>query len=113
MKDEEPGLPRFYSHFLKKYPEIGKKYESLGDEIHHNGPLSERERALVKMAVSGSHLFQSAFKSHVRKAKRAGVTREEMEHVALLMLPTIGFPTTMAMLSLIDEQLGSEIDPTE
>jgi alkylhydroperoxidase/carboxymuconolactone decarboxylase family protein YurZ len=63
---------------------------------------------LIKLAVSGSHLYHSAFKSHIRKALAAGVSREEMEHVALLMLPTVGFPTMMAMLGLIEEQFAKE-----
>jgi 4-carboxymuconolactone decarboxylase len=108
MEQNNPKPPRFYTHFMQKYPAIGKKYEELGEAIHENGPLSLRERALVKMAVSGSHLFHSAFKSHIRKALQAGITREEMEHLALLMLPTVGFPTTMAMLGMIDDQLGSQ-----
>ena len=84
------------------------RYEQLGEAIHNQGPLSERERALVKLAISGSHLFHSAFKSHIRKALAAGVTREEIEHVALLMMPTIGFPTAMAALGIIEEQGGRE-----
>jgi 4-carboxymuconolactone decarboxylase len=106
MEENSPKPPKFYTHFMNKYPEIGRKYEELGKEIHEMGPLTERERALVKMAVSGSHLYHSAFKSHIRKAVRVGITREEIEHLALLMLPTVGFPTTMAMLGMIEEQLG-------
>jgi 4-carboxymuconolactone decarboxylase len=108
MDSNTPKPPRFYSHFMQKYPEIGQKYEQLGQIIHENGPLTERERALIKMAVSGSHLFHSAFKSHIRKAVQAGITRQEMEHLSLLMLPTVGFPTTMAMLGMIEDQLGAE-----
>jgi 4-carboxymuconolactone decarboxylase len=107
MGKNSPKPPRFYTQFMEKYPEIGRKYEELGNAIHANGPLSDRERALIKMAVSGSHLFHSAFKSHIRKAVEAGVSREEMEQVALLMLPTVGFPTTMAMLGMIEDQLGA------
>ena len=100
--------PKFYTDFLKKYPEVGKQYEKMGDAVHQQGPLNERERALVKLAISGSHLFQSAFKSHIRKAIAAGVTRDEIEHVALLMLPTIGFPTMMAMMGIIEDQYLKE-----
>lgn len=102
-KSGQAPPPKFYTDFLKKFPEIGALYEKLGDAVHQQGPLSERERALIKLAVSGSHQFHSAFKSHLRKAISAGVTREEIEHVALLMLPTIGFPTMMYMLGTIDE----------
>ena len=104
QKKKSSKPPKFYTDFLKKYPEVGKQYEKMGDAVHQQGPLNERERALVKLAISGSHLFHSALKSHIRKAMAAGVTRDEMEHVALLMLPTVGFPTMMAMMGIIEDQ---------
>ncbi len=110
MKKQKPSVstkpPRFYEEFLKKYPTVGGKYEELGDAIHDLGPLNERERALVKLAISGSNLYQSAFKAHIRKALASGLTREEIEHVALMMLPTVGFPTMMAAMGIIDEQMN-------
>jgi alkylhydroperoxidase/carboxymuconolactone decarboxylase family protein YurZ len=100
--------PKFYTDFLQKYPEVGAQYQKLGDTVHNQGPLNERERALVKLAISGSHLFHSALKSHIKKAVAVGVNRQEMEHVALLLLPTIGFPTMMAMLGVIEDQFSKE-----
>lgn len=108
MKKSDQAPPKFYTDFLKKFPEVGALYEKLGDAVHRHGPLNERERALIKLAISGSHQFHSAFKSHLRKATAAGVTREEIEHVALLMLPTIGFPTMMYMLGTIAEHCGTK-----
>lgn len=98
--------PKFYTDFLKKYPAVGAQYERLGDAVHNQGPLNVRERALVKLAISGSHLFHSALKSHIKKAVGAGVTRNEIEHVAILLLPTVGFPTMMAMLGIIEDQFA-------
>lgn len=108
MSEKETTPLRSYNRFKEKYPEIGNRYEALGESIHNQGPLSERERALVKLAISGSHLYHSAFKTHIRKALAAGLTRAEIEHVALLMLPTVGFPTMKAALGLIDQQMDSE-----
>ena len=108
MKRKSTAPPKFYTQFLQKYPAVGEKYQELGEAVHNQGPLNEKERALVKLAVSGSHLYHSAFKAHIRKAIVAGLTRDEIEHVALLMLPTVGFPTMMAMLGLIEEQFEQE-----
>ena len=109
MKEKNAGSPtkppKFYDDFMKKYPATGSAYEALGDAIHTAGPLNDRERALVKLAISGSNLLQSAFKAHIRKALAQGVTREEIEHVALLMLPTVGFPAMMAAMGIIADQL--------
>jgi 4-carboxymuconolactone decarboxylase len=109
MKNKKlPKPPKFYTDFEKKYPQVAKAYVQLGDAVHDQGPLTERERALIKLAVSGSHRLNSALKSHIRKGVSAGLSRDEMEHVALLLLPTVGFPTTMAMLGVIEEQFAKD-----
>jgi 4-carboxymuconolactone decarboxylase len=103
-----PKPPKFYTDFEKKYSKVAKAYEQLGNAVHNEGPLTERERALVKLAVSGSNRLNSALKSHIRKGAAAGLNRKEIEHVALLLLPTVGFPTTMAMLGVIEEQFAKK-----
>lgn len=104
MKDKDEMLPKWYEHFLEKYPGVAKKYIELGEEVHKWGPLDDKARALVKLAISGSTKHENAFRTHIRKADSLGVKREEIEHVALLSLPTIGFPSAMAMLSMIDDE---------
>ncbi len=106
MKSKQiPKPPKFYEQFFKKYPLIAGKYEELGDAVHDLGPLTERDRALIKMAISGSHLYRSAFKAHIRKAIASGISREEIEHLVLLFLPTVGFPTMMAAMGIAEEQM--------
>lgn len=107
-QNKNPLPPKSYNKFKEKYPEIGRKYEELGEAIHNLGPLSERERSLVKLAISGSHLYHSAFKAHIKKGLAAGLNREEIEQVALLMLPTVGFPTMMGAMGIIQDQMEKE-----
>ncbi len=84
-------------------PNVISTYESLGDAVHKAGPLDDKTRALIKLAIStGAHL-EGAVHSHVRKAIKIGATKEEMHQVALLSLPTIGLPSMMAALSWIDD----------
>lgn len=106
-KKPEAKPPKFYTDFMEKYPEVGHHYEKMGEAVHELGPLNERECALIKLAISGGHLFQSALKAHIRKALKAGINRGEMEQVALLLLPTLGLPTMMSMLGTIETQLGT------
>jgi len=105
MDNLKETLPKRYRQFLEKYPEIASRYNELGEAVHQWGPLDDKTRALVKLAISGSTKQESAFKSHIRKAMAQGITREEMEHVAFLTLPTLGFPSTMTLLYMIDEEL--------
>lgn len=88
---------------MEKYPDIGIAYFKLGEAVHQAGPLDDKTRALIKVAISGGAKLEGGFHSHVRKAIQAGVTREELQHVALLALPTLGFPSMMALLSWIDD----------
>ena len=103
MSVPEDKIPKRYLSFKKKYPAIGDAYEALGSAVHGEGPLDNRTRALLKVAISGGAMMEGAFHSHIRKATREGITREELEHVALLAMPTIGFPSTMALLSWIED----------
>ncbi len=100
-----PKPPKFYEEFVKKYPDVASQYEALGDAVHGQGSLSDRDRALIKLAISGSHLYSSAFKAHIRKAVASGISREEIEHLVLLFLPTVGFPTMMAAMGIVEEQM--------
>jgi len=103
MSTPKDKIPKRFTRFMEKFPEIGKAYSDLGDAVHKAGPLDEKTRALVKVAISGGAMLEGAFHSHIRKAVKAGATKEELQHIAFLALPTIGFPSTMALLSWIDD----------
>lgn len=107
-KNPMPKPPKFYEQFVKKYQQVADKYEEMGNAVHGQGPLNDRDRALIKLAISGSHLYSSAFKAHIRKAVASGVSREEIEHLVLLFLPTVGFPSMMAAMGIVDEQLAKK-----
>ena len=103
MATPKDKIPKRFTRFMKSYPEIGKAYSDLGEAVHKAGPLDDKTRALIKVAISGGAMLEGAFHSHIRKAVRAGATKEELQHVAFLALPTIGFPSMMALLSWIDD----------
>ncbi|MCX7797810.1 MAG: carboxymuconolactone decarboxylase family protein [Melioribacter sp.] len=96
-------VPKRYQKFAEDYPDIFKAYESLGSVVHAAGPLDEKTRALIKLAISTGARLEGAVHSHTRKALEVGCTPEELRHVVLLSLPTIGFPSMMAALSWIDD----------
>ncbi|MBP9211562.1 MAG: carboxymuconolactone decarboxylase family protein [Bacteroidetes bacterium] len=96
------GIPKRYQELMARFPGVGSAYEALGEAVHTAGPLDERTRVLIKIAVSTGARLDGAVQSHVRKARKAGVTYEEMIHVILLALPTIGFPAMMSALKAVD-----------
>ena len=97
--------PRRFQKFTKDYPKVARAYERLGDEVHAAGPLDEKSRALVKLGISVGARLEGAVHSHVRKALAVGAKPDELRHVALLSLPTIGLPSMMAALSWVDDVL--------
>lgn len=99
--------PKQFRDFVKTYPRIADAYEKLGKEVHSSGPLNNKMRALVKLSISVGAQREGAVHSHVRKALAVGVTHAELRHAALLALPTIGFPSMMASMSWIEEELKS------
>ena len=97
--------PKRFQKFTKDYQKVAQAYETLGDEVHAAGPLDEKTRALVKLGISVGARLEGAVHSHVRKALAVGAKPDELRHVALLSLPTIGLPSMMAALSWIDDVL--------
>lgn len=101
-------IPKRFKKFTEDYPAVAKAYEEMGNAVHTAGPLDEKTRALIKLAISTGARLEGAVHSHARKAITAGCTAEEMKHIALLSLPTIGLPTMMAALSWIDDIIDQQ-----
>jgi len=102
------AIPKRFQKFTEDYPDVATAYEALGSAVHKAGPLDDKTRALIKLAISSGARLEGAVHSHARKALKAGVTKEEMRHAVMLALPTIGLPSMMAALSWIDDILDKE-----
>jgi len=99
------ALPKRFQEFTEKYPDVAKAYEKLGNAVHKAGPLDEKTRALIKLAISTGARLEGAVHAHTRKALAVGVSAEELRQVVMLSLPTIGLPSMMAAMSWIDDIL--------
>jgi AhpD family alkylhydroperoxidase len=98
-------LPARYLQFQKRYPKVFQAYDALGAATAEAGPLPDKTRALVKLAIAAGGQMEGAVHSHTRRALEAGCTAEEIYHVALLGITTLGFPTTMKIFSWVDDVL--------
>lgn len=96
-------LPKRFLDFQRFHPPVANAYDQLGKAVHSAGPLNAKTRALVKFAISVGARLEGGAHSHARKAFEAGATKEELRHIALLAIPTIGFPSSMAAMSWIDD----------
>jgi AhpD family alkylhydroperoxidase len=98
-------LPKRFEKLHEDYPEVASAYELLGKAVHSSGPLDDKTRALIKLAISTGAGLEGAVHSHTRKAIELGITKEEIRQTVLLALPTIGLPSTMAAMSWVDDLL--------
>ncbi|MEJ2066377.1 MAG: carboxymuconolactone decarboxylase family protein [Deltaproteobacteria bacterium] len=93
-------LHEIFTVFKKDFPEIYQGHEALGKKIHEEGgPLPDKVRWLVKVAVSGATGHMLALETHIAKARKAGATDEEIKHALLLIIQTVGFPGFMEAYS--------------
>ena len=99
-------IPKPYQQMRQTHPDLMQAYESFRDETIAAGPLTSREIALVKLAVSIGAGLEGASHSHCRKALDAGCTADDLRHAALLAAPTIGFPTMMRARSWVEDVVG-------
>jgi len=102
MKD----MHEIFSHFKEEFPEVYARHEALGKEVHENaGPLDEKSRWLIKIAISSACNHKRALATHIQKAREAGVADEEIKHALLLLIPTAGFPTFMKAYAVLDNMV--------
>lgn len=106
-------LPEPVEAFKDNYAEVWRSFTQLGDRCHKAGPLDEKTRRLVKLALSIGAGLEGGTHSAVRNALTAGVAPEEIKHVAVLGITTLGLPSTMRALTWIGDGLEPQDDSTE
>jgi AhpD family alkylhydroperoxidase len=108
---EEPAMrqiPPTHLKFREAYSEVAQAYEQLGKATQEWGPLDKKMRELVKLGVAVGNRHEGGVHSHTRRALDAGATPDEIRHVALLSLTTIGFPSMIAAMTWVEDILQAE-----
>jgi AhpD family alkylhydroperoxidase len=71
--------------------------------VSQSGPLDAKTRELVKLGIAIGGRLEGAVRSHAHRAREAGATPQEIEHVVLLAVTTSGFPTAVAAYTWVEE----------
>jgi 4-carboxymuconolactone decarboxylase len=96
-------LPGNFQRFKKAHPEIYEAFEELGRRLHETGPLSERERRLVKLGIAIGLGTEGGVHSAVRFAIAGGCSKDDISHAARLAITTIGWPSALAAMSWVED----------
>ena len=108
--DSQP--PAQLKDFEKDYPQVWQAFAQLAQACHEtSGPLDEKSRRLVKLAIAIGHRHEGAVHSAVRHALDSGITPQETLQVAILSITTIGWPASHAAITWIEDVLaGRRVD---
>ena len=100
------ALPESYQQVKQKYPQVMQHYEALGEAASGAGPLDAKSSALVKLGMCLGAGLEGGAHASVRKALDAGCTPNDVRHVALLAVTTLGFPAMARARSWVEDVLA-------
>jgi alkylhydroperoxidase/carboxymuconolactone decarboxylase family protein YurZ len=98
-------LPSIVQRFIELHPDVWEAYNKLGQTAAETGPLDEKAERLVKLAIAVGGGLEGAVRSHTRRGMAAGLSPEELQHVAVLGITTVGWPSAIAAFSWIHDEL--------
>jgi alkylhydroperoxidase/carboxymuconolactone decarboxylase family protein YurZ len=103
MAVDPDDLPSGAGHVARTYPQVWKAYAEVGRACSEAGSVSGRTARLVKLALAIGALSEGAVHSHTRRALEEGVAADDLKQVALMAIPTLGFPQAVRALTWIED----------
>ena len=100
MKITMPGAA---GKLAEQYPDLWSAYADLGKACAEAGPLTERERRLVKLALAIGAGSEGAVHSHTRRARSEGIEDAAIQQVALLAIGPLGLPRAVAAKTWVED----------
>lgn len=100
---EQRELPAAAGEVTQAYPEVWKAYAALGKACAEAGPVDGQALRLVKLAPAMGAGSEGGVHSHCRRALQEGISKEALKQVALLAIPTLGFPRAVAALTWVED----------
>ncbi len=104
----DPALPAAAGRIANCHPELYRAYAALGEACAKAGPIESEAARLVKLALAIGAGSEGAVHSHCRRALAEGVDAATLKQVALLAIPTLGFPRAIAALTWVEDVTDSD-----
>jgi len=95
------ALPGTAARAARDYPDLWAAVQRVGEAAGAAGPLDARASRLVHLAFAIASSSEGATHSHARRALGEGFTAEELEHVAMLGVTTLGWPHAVKGLTWV------------
>lgn len=98
-------MPGAAGDLAEQHPDIWSAYAALGKATADCGPLTAREKRLVKLALAIGAGSEGAVHSHTRRGKSEGLGPEAIMQVAMLAIGPLGLPRAVAAKTWIEDVL--------
>jgi len=96
--------PSPLAEFKKRHGDAWEAFEEMEDAVD-DGPIDEKNRELIKTAVSAATGQEMGTGLHAERAIEAGATEEEVRQSVLLTANIAGFPAALQGSFSIDKAL--------
>ena len=103
-----PKYPKNYVKIQRKFPELMRAHEEAGRLSKEAGPLDAKTGNLIQLAACVALRSEGGVHSHARRAVQAGASKDEILHTIALLINTVGFPTTAAAFSWVNDLTGKK-----
>lgn len=100
------SMPGAAGDLAEEHPDIWKAQSDLGKATAECGPLTPREKRLVKLALAIGAGSEGAVHSHTRRGRAEGIETAALEQVALLAIGPLGLPRAVAAKTWIEDIEG-------
>ena len=102
-EEMDEQLPAAAGEVARDHPEVYRAYAALGAACAESGPIEGQALRLVKLALAIGAASEGGVHSHTRRGLAEGIPPEALRQVALLSIPTLGFPRAVAALTWIED----------
>ena len=102
----DQSLPPIPERLSREFPDLWAAYNQLGSALAEAGPLDTRTQRLIKLALAVGGKLEGAVHSHARRGLKEGLSAEELRHIAMLSITTLGWPSAIAALTWIEDVVG-------
>jgi len=100
--------PKNYQTIQKKFSKLMKAHEEAGRQAREAGPIDAKTSNLIQLAACVALRSEGGVHSHVKRALQAGASKDEIYHTIALLINTVGFPTTAAAFSWVNDLMGKK-----
>ena len=97
MSEQAPTVSTAFQTFLREAPDHASAWSSMVQGLAAASALDAKTAALAYLAVLAALRLEGGIPFHVRSAKAAGATREEVIRAILIGLPAAGHGVTQVL----------------